>query len=420
MQQLRLPLEKWRRAALLGAIVCSLGAVACDEPDPNRPGFVAEPDDEPETGEPGAPTPEEPAPQTPAPEPTPDTPAPEPTPDTPAPEPTPDVPSPDTPAPESPEPEGPTGFVGSPCAVDADCPFEDGVCQTDGYPQGVCTAACDRFCPDLDGHPTTFCVAAADLEGDIATIGDGACHSRCDFGAFPNGGCRTGYGCAEVARANEPDTTRLVCLPGEQTSVSDCQLELAALGVAFEPTIIADRSPEGQPGLVCHVEDPVILHPPIFGVDLVYYNGDPTPNVTASCEMALALAQTADDVATVGVEAIRHIGTYNCRVIAGTSTLSRHSFGDAIDIFGFDMDDGRLVTLEDHWEHDTDFPVTVDGQLLYESAHRWHDNMLWNIILTPNYNAAHDNHFHIDLSPDSHFLGALEELFFIGENPTGD
>ena len=29
---------------------------------------------------------------------------------------------------------------------------------------------------------------------------------------------------------------------------------------------------------------------------------------------------------------------------------------------------------------------------------------VWNIVLTPNYNADHRNHFHVDLTPDADFI----------------
>ena len=44
----------------------------------------------------------------------------------------------------------------------------------------------------------------------------------------------------------------------------------------------------------------------------------------------------------------------------------------------------------------------------FDAAHRWYDDWIWNIILTPNYNLAHDNHFHVDLSPGSHYVGATD------------
>ena len=44
----------------------------------------------------------------------------------------------------------------------------------------------------------------------------------------------------------------------------------------------------------------------------------------------------------------------------------------------------------------------------------WHDLQTWNVVLTPDYNSAHDNHFHLDLTPGSHFLGMTltEDQFY--------
>lgn len=312
------------------------------------------------------------------------------------------------------------GFIGSPCNSSDDCAYEDAECVTGDIPGGMCTQACDLYCPDQDGYPVTFCVDSDSSPDEFSSLGDGACFSRCDYGLFPGTGCRDGFGCVSVPRANEPDTFRHTCVPGaEATPLSDCQLELAAMGVSFEPTTIADTSPEGHPELTCHVEDPIILHPPINGVDLIYYDGTPTPNITAACNMAQALVQTVDDVRPLGVTAIRHIGTYNCRVISGTSTLSRHSFADAIDIYGFDFEDGSSYTLIDDWEHDTEDPMSQAAAFLYDAAYRWHDAFIWNIILTPNYNAAHDNHFHVDMTPSSHFVGHSDGRY-IGPAPYAD
>jgi hypothetical protein len=318
--------------------------------------------------------------------------------------------------------ERPPTFIGSPCEVDADCTYEGAVCLTDGFPGGSCSLACDRFCPDLDGFPTTFCVAKSALPSSGSIAGDGACVSRCSFGDFPETGCRAEYGCIDIARVNEPGTVQNACIPGAESNVSDCMRQLSMAGVDFEPTVIADTSPDGRPDLVCHVEEPVIIHPPLHGVDLKYFDGDPTPNVRAACNMALALSKTAQDVAARGVTAIRHIGTYNCRVIAGTDRLSRHSYADAIDIYGFEFADGSLYTLVDHWEHETMMPMTTEAIFLYETAYRWHDDQLWTIILTPNYNAAHDNHFHVDLTPGSDFIQLLpsDDFGYIGPAPYAD
>jgi hypothetical protein len=307
------------------------------------------------------------------------------------------------------------GFIGSPCTRSEDCTYDGGVCLT-ALPGGMCTQRCDRFCPDHEGYPITFCIAGPELD---ATLDPGGCVSRCDFGAFPERGCREGYGCVPRARVND-DVVQSTCIAGAEPDPDDCKERLAALGVDFDPSNRADAHPSGRPELTCHVEDPVVLHPPIHGVDFAYYDGTPTPNVTAACNMALALVDTVDDVAARGVTKILHYGTYNCRVISGTSRLSRHAYGDAIDLYGFEFSDGRRYTVQGDFEDGDETPETMPGIFLYEAVHRWHDEMLWSIILTPNYNDDHDDHFHVDLTPGSDFLGLWGGPGYLGPAPYDD
>jgi len=222
-----------------------------------------------------------------------------------------------------------------------------------------------------------------------------------------------------ASRANDPGTEVFVCLPDRDSELATCYLDLADRGVAFEPTVMADAHPDTHPNLTCHVENPLWVFSPVFDVQLQNYSGTETPRVLAACNMAHALASTIEDVEPHGVDALLHMGTYNCRVIAGTSTLSRHAFADAIDIGGFHFTDTTLYTLYDNWEHDTTSPQTPGGIFLYEAAHRWFDGYIWNIILTPNYNADHDNHFHVDMTPTSHFLGFWDGRY-IGPAPYAD
>ncbi|MCB9759689.1 MAG: extensin family protein [Alphaproteobacteria bacterium] len=310
------------------------------------------------------------------------------------------------------------GFIGSPCASDADCDYDGGICLLDGFPNGSCSMECDRYCPDADGFPTTFCVERGEFPDDAPLV-EGGCLSRCDLGLFPETGCRDGYGCVVTTRANEPETQTYACLPDRPSDLTDCHVELAARGVAFEPTVIAPESPSTHPDLTCFIEDPVYVRSPVHDVDLLYYDGTETERVLAACDMAHALTDTIDDVAPYGVTALRHIGTYNCRVISGTDTLSRHAFADAIDIYGFDFSDGTQYTLVDDWEHDTSSPQGPGARFLYDAAYRWHDDYIWTIILTPNYNSAHDNHFHVDLTPGSDYIGATGP-WFIGPAPYDD
>jgi hypothetical protein len=197
-----------------------------------------------------------------------------------------------------------------------------------------------------------------------------------------------------------------VCLPGEETDLTECHLDLAARGVAFEPTIRQPDHPDGRPDLDCLIDDPVWLKSPVLGLALFTSDGEPDEEVLASCPMAHALADTSVDVLPELATGMLHMGTYNCRVIAGSDNLSQHGLANAIDIYGFEMADGQFYTLVSDWEHDTSNPSSTAASWLYDTAHRWDDQDIWNIILTPNYNSAHDNHFHVDLTAGSDFLGA--------------
>ena len=304
--------------------------------------------------------------------------------------------------------DGPLGFIGSPCTSNTDCAFAQGRCDVDASSRGVCVQDCDKYCPDQTGHPVTFCVAESDLPQSLLPIDDdGLCLSRCDFDFFPETGCRPDYGCKKSHRANEPGTTQFACLPGVQPDPIDCLSALGILGVDFTPVTMADEHPSTHPGLTCHVEQPVRLHPPIHGVNFVYEDNTPSPNILAACNMALALVQTVDDLIVRGVETIHHLGSYNCRVIDGTNTLSRHGFGDAIDLSGFDLDNGNSYTLLNDWQYNTTAPTTPGGVFLYNASKAWHEQIIWTVILTPNFNSAHADHFHADLTP---FMYTLENV----------
>ena len=302
--------------------------------------------------------------------------------------------------------DGPTAFIGSPCETDSDCPYSGGFCLEDssGLPRGTCSAECSQYCDDADGHPTTFCIDRTALPSKARSkVRQGACVSRCNYGLFSDGGCRDDYGCTLQERYRQSDRSTWVCLPGKaDRRLPGCYQELADRGVAFEPDMRPPDFTSG--GQRCVISAPVWLEREIRGVRLVYEYDYGIDKTLADCELGLALADTADDVSAKGVTTIRHMGTYACRTIGGGSTLSRHAYGDAIDISGFQFSDGSRYSLVDDWEHNTRSFSTDAGEWLFEASSRWYTRRYWNIILTPNYNAAHDDHFHVDLTPGSdHF-----------------
>jgi hypothetical protein len=292
-----------------------------------------------------------------------------------------------------------TTFIGSPCASDGDCNYDGGFCllESEGFPCGTCSQSCTSLCPDLEGAPETFCVDGSDVGIDAA----GYCLSKCDPGLLGGEGCRDGYGCTGLDRFNDSSASAGVCVPQEfaDQGETDCQTELIELGAVITPYDHQPESPAGYPSLTCTIDDAVMLHSPVNGVAIRYISAADDDAILVGCETALSVVGSVAVAQMLGAQELIHYGTYNCRVIAGTNTLSQHGLGTAVDIAGFTMDDGSEVTVLDDWEDGNANPVTAFGQFLLEFTDTIWAMNLWNIILTPEYNAAHDNHFHVDLTP---------------------
>ena len=315
-------------------------------------------------------------------------------------------------------PEGPIpneGWIGGPCDTAADCThIDDPICLTGSdFPNGQCSEACDRFCPDLDGeNSVTFCIDVDDA---------GRCAPRCDYDLYPGEGCREGYDCRIVGRFNESSTQNATCVPEtwESTQASTgCREMLDDLGVIWTPWDYTTQTAEGT-SQTCPVSDPVRVTSPINGIDYRYYNQDTPGTMSVSCDLAIALHRLGDVLHEYNIRAVLHIGTFHCRRIANSQNLSQHSFANAIDIWGFELEGGDRYILEERWEHDTETFQTEAGRVLWEIGQRMYNDRIFNTTLTPNYNSDHDNHYHVDLKEGAHFIGFGESSagYVIDEGP---
>jgi hypothetical protein len=91
---------------------------------------------------------------------------------------------------------------------------------------------------------------------------------------------------------------------------------------------------------------------------------------------------------------IDHMGTYSCRRIGGGTSgrPSEHAIANAIDISGFRLEDGRRITVLGDWSKGT----TAERAFLREI--RRGACAIFQVVLSPDYNAAHRDHFHVDMS----------------------
>ena len=122
----------------------------------------------------------------------------------------------------------------------------------------------------------------------------------------------------------------------------------------------------------------------------------------ASCPLALALERFVAEavqpaaVAAFGqpVRRIDHIGSYNCRPIRNSlaGSPSQHSYANALDLTGFVLADGTVVSVARHWPGDG--PEAAFLRQVAGDACRY-----FRVVLTPDYDRLHAGHFHLDLGP---------------------
>lgn len=121
-----------------------------------------------------------------------------------------------------------------------------------------------------------------------------------------------------------------------------------------------------------------------------------------SCPMAAAVAIWERQVVAPAAERhlgsrvirIEHFGTYACRRVNGSPSglPSQHATANAIDVAAFRLADGRRVTLRDHWQGAT-------SEAAFLRSIRDGSCRIFTGVLGPDYNAAHADHFHLDMGP---------------------
>lgn len=91
---------------------------------------------------------------------------------------------------------------------------------------------------------------------------------------------------------------------------------------------------------------------------------------------------------------VHHYGTYSCRRQRGNSSgaWSEHAFANAWDIASFELSDGTLISVKSDWgKSGAKYSFLKDAR---KSACK-----IFNVTLSPDYNAAHHDHFHLDMGP---------------------
>lgn len=120
----------------------------------------------------------------------------------------------------------------------------------------------------------------------------------------------------------------------------------------------------------------------------------------SSCPLAVAYAlfdihglqPAAEQVFGQKVTQIDHLGSFACRNVYNRSEgrLSQHATANALDIAGFRLADGRRISVLKDWDDTGEKGRFL--RLVRDGACKQ-----FNTVLGPEYNAAHRNHFHVDM-----------------------
>lgn len=178
---------------------------------------------------------------------------------------------------------------------------------------------------------------------------------------------------------------KLAALHGEATR---CRALLARAGVR------ASALPPRREGPQCGFSDGVRLEP--GGATALAYR---PLGVGTSCPVAAALALWEWHVVQPAalkrfgrrVSAVDTFGSYNCRRMYGRAigAWSEHARANALDVAGFELEDGRRVSVAADWAD-----RGAKGRFLHDV--RDGACRLFTHTLSPDYNAAHRDHFHLD------------------------
>lgn len=173
----------------------------------------------------------------------------------------------------------------------------------------------------------------------------------------------------------------------------ECRAVLETSGVALEAL-----PPVGEGA--CRRSDRLML---TAGGTASYGLAPVNPQLTCAAATALEIwmRQTvqpaAEEIFMMRVAKVEHLGTYNCRRIGGgeAGRWSEHATGNAIDIAAFVLEDGQRISVLGDWQDGGgESDESDEGRFL----HRVRDAacQVFATVLSPDYNAAHANHLHLD------------------------
>jgi hypothetical protein len=182
----------------------------------------------------------------------------------------------------------------------------------------------------------------------------------------------------------------LVALSCTRAWAGDCTAELDARHVSWKKA--------SRPGIAQAVE----ITGPIGGIELT---SEDQPLVI-DCSLAVSLDEAGRYLRALGITKATFSSAYSVRNVRGTNHPSKHSFGLAIDVHTFSGPDLGTLRVDRDYEpglgDDVDCvgtPLTQGGAILKILQCQLVRSGLFHLVLSPDYDDAHHDHFHLEAKP---------------------
>jgi hypothetical protein len=186
-----------------------------------------------------------------------------------------------------------------------------------------------------------------------------------------------------------------------QLSQADCETELASRNIAFvRETGTAVLAPVRLTGP---------LHGVVFRTDAKDKDRLVSPYEIADCRLVLALDDFAQILASHDIIEVRHYSIYRPpRSWPDGKIGSRHTGALAVDAGRFIDQSGAVLDVNHDFhgaigartcgEGAAPKPATPAALTLRAILCETVEHRLFNVVLTPNYNRPHKNHFHLEVT----------------------
>jgi hypothetical protein len=124
------------------------------------------------------------------------------------------------------------------------------------------------------------------------------------------------------------------------------------------------------------------------------------------CSLAVSLDEVGRYLRNLGIDKARFSSAYSRRKVRGTDRLSKHSYGLAIDVAGFSGPDLGAMRIDRDYEQGlgdaldcVGRPMTKAGAVLKILQCQMVRSGLFHLVLSPDYDDAHHDHFHLEVKP---------------------